>query len=52
LEEIERERIEWRGEENKKREMRRRRGEGVSVGALDPIRLGILYTDNCNHIYY
>ena len=24
----------------------------ISVGALDPIRLGILYTDNCNHIYY
>ena len=24
----------------------------VSVGALDPIRLGMLYTDNCNHIYY
>ena len=24
----------------------------VSVGALDPIRLGMLYTDNRNHIYY
>ena len=24
----------------------------VSVGALDPIRLDMLYTDNCNHIYY
>ena len=24
----------------------------VSVGALDPIRSGMLYTDNCNHIYY
>ena len=27
-------------------------GARVSVGALDLIRLGILYTDNCNHIYY
>ena len=26
--------------------------EDVSVGALDPIKLDMIYTDNCNHIYY
>ena len=25
--------------------------KGVSVGALDPIKLDMLYTNNCNHIY-
>ena len=24
----------------------------ISVGALDPIRLDMMYTNNCNHIYY
>lgn len=24
----------------------------VSVGALNPIKLGMLYIDNCNYIFY
>ena len=29
-----------------------RNARAVSVGVVDPIRLGMLYIDNCNHIYY